>query len=95
MAKQNLSYTRLQTFDMGQLAPIGLTEVLPGDRFVHRSRMLARLSTLVAPVMHRVNVSISHWFVPTRLIWDDFESFITNKTTPTFPTLTMPAPPGS
>jgi len=90
-SKQNLSYTRLQTFSLGQLAPIGLVEVLPGDHFVHRARMMARLSTLVAPVMHRVNVSISHWFVPTRLIWDNFESFITNKTSPTYPTLTMPA----
>ena len=95
MSKQNLSYTRQQTFSLGQLAPIGLQEVLPGDRFVHRTRMMARLSTLVAPVMHRVNVSISHWFIPTRLIWTNFESFITNKTTPTFPTLTMPASAGA
>jgi hypothetical protein len=94
MSKHNLSYTRLQTFSMGQLAPIGCVEVLPGDRFVHRARLMARLSTLVAPIMHRVNVSVSHWFVPTRLIWDDFESFITNKTTPTYPTLTMPAAAG-
>lgn len=93
-SKQNLSYTRLQTFNLGQIAPIGLMEVLPGDRFVHRARLMARLSTLVAPVMHRVNVSLSHFFVPTRLIWPDFESFITNKSTPTFPTLTMPAAAG-
>ena len=90
-SRQNLSHTRLQTFNLGEIAPIGLVEVLPGDRFVHRTRMMARLSTLVSPVMHRVNVSISHFYVPTRLIWTDFESFITNKSTPTYPTLTMPA----
>lgn len=87
----NLSSTRLMTFSLGELVPIGLEEVLPGDLMVHRSRMISRLSTLVKPVMHRVKVDVWHFFVPTRIIWDDWETFITNKTTPTYPTLTMPA----
>ena len=35
------------------------------------------MAPLVTPVMHRVFVRIHHFFVPNRLIWDDWEDFIT------------------
>lgn len=75
--KFNLSYTKLLTCDMGELVPIGLTEVLPGDTFQHTTSLLLRCAPLLAPVMHPVRVNIHHWFVPHRLVWEDFEEFIT------------------
>lgn len=75
--KHNLSHTRLLSCDLGELIPCGLTEVLPGDTIQHACSALVRASPLLAPVMHPVEVRIHHWFVPFRLIWDDFEKFIT------------------
>lgn len=62
---------------MGELVPFGLTEVLPGDTFQHSASALVRVSPLLAPVMHPVHVRIHHWFVPHRLVWEDWEAFIT------------------
>lgn len=62
---------------MGQLIPIGLTEVLPGDTIQQATSALVRMSPLLAPVMHPLHARIHHWFVPHRLVWEDWEDFIT------------------
>ncbi len=91
--KHSLSNYRLLTCDMGELIPVGVTEVLPGDTFQQRTSALIRVSPLVAPVMHPVQIRIHHWFVPNRLVWTDWEDFITGVSTPTYPTVTVPASP--
>jgi len=78
-SKHSLSNTRLTSLDMGLVYPVGLLEVLPGDSFRHQTSALIRVSPLVAPVMHPVHVMIHHWYVPTRLLWDNWEDFITGK----------------
>lgn len=75
--KFSLSHYRLFTADQGALVPCGITEVLPGDTMQQASHALIRLSPLLAPMMHPVEVTIHHWYVPHRLVWDDFEDFIT------------------
>lgn len=76
-SKFNLSHSRLSTFDMGQLIPLGLVEVLPGDTVQHASHMLLRAMPLATPPMHHVVARVHHWFVPHRVVWPDFEKFIT------------------
>lgn len=76
-SNHNLSHDVKLTFDMGQIVPIGCTDVIPGDTFDQDSRALLRVSPLLAPVMHRVDVDIMHFFVPNRIMWDDWEKFIT------------------
>jgi hypothetical protein len=73
----NLSHWKLSTFSMGQLIPISWIETIPGDTFKHWTQALLRCEQLLAPLMHPVKVRIHHWFCPLRLIWSDFESFIT------------------
>lgn len=75
--KHNLSHYRLLTCDMGQLIPIATVEVLPGDTIQHNTNALVRVSPLAAPVMHPVSARIHHFFVPNRLVWDQWEDFIT------------------
>lgn len=75
--KFSLSNTKLLSCNLGSLIPIGLTEVLPGDSIQQATSLLLRCSPLVTPVMHPVHVRIHHWFVPHRLVWEDFEDFIT------------------
>lgn len=94
-SKFSLSHYVLKTCKMGYVLPVGLVEVLPGDSFCHATSVFMRLAPMLAPVMHPVTVRIHHWFVPTRLLWDDFEDFITGGPTNTdvseFPTITAPS----
>lgn len=92
-SKFNLSYTNLLTCDLGELVPLGLLEVLPGDSIRLSTAALVRCAAMLAPVMHPVHVCIHHWFVPNRLIWDNFEKFITGGAdglnADTIPTVTI------
>lgn len=76
-SKHNLSCYKLASMDMGTLYPIHCQEVLPGDTIQQATSALLRVSPLLAPVMHPTKVHIHHFFVPYRLIWDDWEDFIT------------------
>ncbi|AZL83012.1 major capsid protein [Apis mellifera associated microvirus 46] len=76
-SKFSLSHTKLLSCNMGELIPCGLVEVLPGDTFQQATSLLIRVAPLLAPVMHPVRVRIHHWFVPHRIIWPEFEQFIT------------------
>lgn len=75
--KFSLSNYKLLSCDLGELVPCGLQEVLPGDTIQCSSSALVRMSPLLAPVMHPLHVRIHHWYIPNRLIWDDWEDFIT------------------
>lgn len=75
--KHALSHYRLTTMDMGKLIPVGCFEVLPGDTVQHATSCLLRCSPLLTPVMHPCVVRLHHWFVPNRLVWDEWEDFIT------------------
>lgn len=76
-SKHSLSHYVLSTFDMGQLIPVANYEVLPGDSIRMSTSALIRLTPLMAPVMHPVQVRIHHWYVPYRVLWDEWEDFIT------------------
>ena len=92
----NLSYNKKLTCDMGQLIPIMCDEVVPGDIFKIGNQAVVRFQPLIAPIMHEVNVFTHYFFVPYRILWDDWETFITggidgNDTTAVLPRWT----PGS
>lgn len=76
-SKFSLSNYKNLSCNVGQLIPCGLTEVLPGDTMQQATAALVRLSPLLAPVMHPLHVRIHHWYVPMRLLWDEWENFIT------------------
>ena len=78
--KYNLSNYHMTTFDAGFLVPINLMEVLPGDTVQQTTSALIRTIPLVAPAMHPTHIRIHHFFVPHRLVWDDWENFITQST---------------
>lgn len=92
-SKFNLSHMNLLTSAMGYICPIQCQEVLPGDSFLQDISVFMRTMPLVAPVMHPVYVSIHSWYVPTRLLWSDFEDFITGgpdgRSVPTPPTISF------
>ena len=86
----NLSYEKKFTCDFGQLIPVMCDEVVPGDFFKIGNQMVIRFQPLVAPILHEINVYVHYFFVPYRLLWDQWEDFITGGVTgdltPTIPT---------
>lgn len=78
-SKHSLSRYHLVSLKQGQLLPVFMEEVLPGDTFRHQASALIRVSPLVSPVMHPVHACIHHWFVPSRILWSNWEQFITGK----------------
>lgn len=92
-SKFSLSNYHLTTAEMGTLFPVNVIDVLPGDSIQQVSNVFMRMSPMLAPVMHPIQIRLHHWFVPYRLIWDDFEDFITGGprgvSTPEFPTLRL------
>ena len=75
--KHSLSHYHLTTGQMGKLYPVGVYEVLPGDTIQQHTSALIRLSPPARPVMHPVVVRFHTWYVPYRLVWEDFQNFIT------------------
>ena len=68
-----LSYTRFNldhevkfSFNMGEITPLICEEVVPGDEWNVSREIMVRMSPLVAPIMHRVNVFTHYFFVPYR-----------------------------
>lgn len=90
--KFSLSNYKLFSANMGTLVPVGMYEALPGDTIQQATSVLVRCAPLVTPPMHPVHVRIHHWFVPYRLIWNDWENFITGGpdglNASVFPTIT-------
>lgn len=73
----DLSYTKKFSCDMGQLIPVLCDEMVPGDIFKLGYSMVVRFQPMVAPLLHEVNVVGHYFFVPNRLLWHDWEDFIT------------------
>lgn len=74
----DLSHDVKFTGDMGVLIPTMNMECVPGDRFSLGCDSLIRFGPMLAPVMHRFDVSMHYFFVPNRLLWPNWEKFITN-----------------
>lgn len=76
-SKFDLSHERKLSMNMGDLVPIMVQEILPGDNFRVNTEMLMRFAPMLAPIMHRVNAFTHYFFVPNRLVWSEWEPFIT------------------
>lgn len=93
----DLTYSKLLTCDMGQLIPIQIDEVVPGDIFEMGVQAVVRFQPLVAPILHEINLYTHTFFYPYRILWenagtDNWETFITGGVdgdqAPTIPTWT-------
>jgi len=65
--------------EMGNLTPILTLECVPGDKFDIGCESLIRFAPMIAPVMHRMDVSMHYFFVPNRILWENWEKFITGN----------------
>ena len=73
-SKFDRSHQLLTTINEGELVPIYLDEVLPGDTARVRLNGLIRMSTPIYPIMDNCYMDTYFFFVPTRLLWEHFEN---------------------
>ena len=71
----DLSHSNKLSFNMGDLVPVLNQEVYPGDKIQISLMHLLKMAPLVTPVMHRCKVDFHAFFVPNRLLWENFEKF--------------------
>ena len=69
-------HTHKTTFSAGDIVPIFCSEILPGDTFDINLTSLVRLATPLHPTMDNLFLDTYFFFVPNRLIWDNFTKFM-------------------
>lgn len=69
-------------FDAGYLVPIFVDEALPGDTMHMNVTAFGRLSTMVVPIMDNLYLDMFFFFVPNRLVWDNWQKFNGQQTNP-------------
>lgn len=74
--KFDLSHDKMLTAQMGKLYPVLCQEMVPGDRFRVQSDMMCRTVPLVSPAFGSLKAYVHYFFVPNRLLWDQWEDFI-------------------
>lgn len=75
-SKFDLSHGKTMTLKPGVLVPTLVLDCIPGDKFLIRDTKMCRMQPLVAPIMHDVNITTHYFFVPYRLLTENWENFI-------------------
>lgn len=70
------------SFDSSFLVPFYVDEVLPGDSFNVKAHMVARLATPIVPVMDNLVLETFFFFVPYRLLWDNWVKLMGERAQP-------------
>lgn len=70
------------TFNSGYLIPFYCDEVLPGDTFKLDCATFCRLNTPVVPFIDNLWLETFYFFVPNRLVWDNWQKFCGEQKNP-------------
>jgi len=68
-------YTWKGDINAGWLVPFLVDEVLPGDTFNDKFSIFARLCTPIKPFIDNLYLDTFYFFVPNRLLWNNWERF--------------------
>ena len=101
-SKFNRKSQHKTSLKIGEITPIYIDEVLPGDTRKIDLGALIRMSTPVAPIMDNIYLDIYAFFVPNRLTWNHWKEFMGENTgsawapttTYSIPQITAPASTG-
>ena len=96
------SCTHKTSFNVGDLIPFYVDEVLPGDSFRVTTSKVVRLQTMLTPIMDNIYLDTYFFFVPNRLIWSHWKEFMgentssawVQQTTYQVPTISSPTSTG-
>nr|QJB18741.1 MAG: major capsid protein [Microvirus sp.] len=73
----DLSHQKKLSLRFGDLVPIQLQEVVPGDVFKNQTEIMLRFAPMLAPIMQNIDVYTHFFFVPNRLVMSSWDKFIT------------------
>ena len=80
------------TFDSWQIIPVYWCEILPADSFTVSTAMAVRLQTLLHPIFGDVYCDVDWFFVPNRLLWENWQRFLGENPQPWFENYTTEVP---
>lgn len=63
------------SFNVGDIIPFFVDEVLPGDTFSIDTAKVCRMQTPIAPIMDNIYLDTYYFFVPNRLVWEHWRQF--------------------
>lgn len=75
-------FTRRSTFNQDYLIPVFLDEILPGDEVNLQMTAAVRMSTPIKPLMDNLYMETFWFFIPNRLVWENWEKFQGQQTNP-------------
>lgn len=78
----NRSHTHKTMFNAGDIVPVFVDELLPGDTFVCKMTSFARMITVKVPIMDNLAMDAFFFVVPNRLLWDNWERFCGSRDNP-------------
>ena len=88
----NLSYDNAFDAQFGALYPVYVEDCVPGDIFKVSGKPYIQLSPLKSPMMGAIHADIHYFFVPYRIVWNEWKKFITGgqdgTASPVFPFIT-------
>ena len=64
------------TFNVGDLIPFYVDEVIPGDTFKVKTSKVVRMQTLLTPVMDNIYLDTYYFFVPNRIVWQHWRELM-------------------
>ena len=80
-SKMPMNHDLKTSFNVGQLIPLGTPlEVLPGDTWQMDTSFVARMQTLLNPIMDNIYLDTYFFFVPNRLVWTHWKEFCGENT---------------
>lgn len=80
----DLSRRNLFTAKAGELLPVMVQEVIPGDKFKIKQQWFTRTVPVKTPAYTRIREYYDYFFVPTRLLWRNFDNMVTGTDNPMF-----------
>lgn len=90
-------WNRLTTFNVGELIPFLVDEILPGDHMRYDITAYVRMATALFPLFSNQRIDTFLFFVPSRILWENWERFqgsqdsTTDTINYTIPTVESPA----
>ena len=87
----DMTHDKKLSCEAGYLIPTLCEEAVPGDKWNISIESIVRLAPMLAPVMHRFDIFFHVFFCPTRIVWENFDKYISNEEVggvlPAYPTI--------
>lgn len=83
------------SFSAGDIVPFFVDEVLPGDTFKMNATLFIRMATPIHPIFDNIQCDIHYFFVPNRLVFDQWEELMGERKNPDDDPTLITVPMGS